>query len=251
MDQDYTKAFDAFYYAHDCGAPYERNEQWLSFFGGVAERIVKDIKPQTVMDAGCAMGFLVEGFRTRGVECWGVDISEYAIEQVHESVKAFCRTGSITDPFEQKYDLITCIEILEHMPPGEAEKAVENLCSSSDDILFSSTPFDYKEVTHINVHPPEYWAGLFARQGFYRDFEFDASFLTPWAARYIQKPFEEGRFISEYERRFFLLWKENADLRQSTRDLQTQLKQQADLAHTLRLELEELKLNLLEKEEKK
>jgi len=27
MDQDYTKAFDAYYYAHDCGIPYERNEQ--------------------------------------------------------------------------------------------------------------------------------------------------------------------------------------------------------------------------------
>jgi hypothetical protein len=99
------------------------------------------------------------------------------------------------------------------MPAAEAEKAAENLCRHTDDILFSSTPFDYKEVTHINVHPPEYWAAMFARFGFYRDFEFDASFLTPWAVRYTRKPFEQGRFISEYERRFFLLWKENCDMR--------------------------------------
>ena len=61
MDQDYRKAFDAYYYAHDCGLPYERNEQWLNFFGGIAERIVQEINPKTELDAGCAMGFLVEG----------------------------------------------------------------------------------------------------------------------------------------------------------------------------------------------
>jgi 2-polyprenyl-3-methyl-5-hydroxy-6-metoxy-1,4-benzoquinol methylase len=79
MDQDYSKAFDAYYYAHDCGLPYERNEHWLSFFGWIAERIVKEINPKTVMDAGCAMGFLLEGLRAREVEAWGVDVSEYAI----------------------------------------------------------------------------------------------------------------------------------------------------------------------------
>jgi hypothetical protein len=121
--------------------------------------------------------------------------------------------GSITQPFERQYDLVTCIEVFEHMPTLEAEKAAENLCRSTDDILFSSTPFDYKEVTHVNVHPPEYWTAMFARHGFYRDFEFDASFLTPWAVRYTRKLFEQGQFISEYEGRFFLLWKENSDLR--------------------------------------
>lgn len=213
MDQDYTKAFDAYYYAHDCGLPYERNEQWLNFFWGIAERIVKEINPKTVLDAGCAMGFLVEGLRNRGVETWGVDVSEYAISQAHESVRPFCRVGSITHPFERKYDLVTCIEVFEHMPSVEAEKAAENLCRHTDDILFSSTPFDYKEVTHVNVRPPEYWAAMFARHGFYRDFDFDASFLTPWAVRYSRKPFELWRFINEYERRFFLFWKENSDLR--------------------------------------
>ena len=142
-----------------------------------------------------------------------MDVSEYAIGQVHESVRPYCRVGSITEPFERKYDLVTCIEVFEHMPAHEVERAAQNMCLSTDDILFSSTPFDYKEVTHVNVHPPEYWAALFARQGFYRDFDFDASFLTPWAVRVMRKPFEQGRFISEYERRFFLLWKENSDLR--------------------------------------
>ena len=213
MDKSYASAFNAYYYAHDCGIPYVRNDHWLNFFGWVAERIVQDIHPKTVLDAGCAMGFLVEGLRARGVDAWGVDISDYAIGQVHESVKAYCSVGSIIQPLERKVDLITCIEVLEHMPPNEAEMAIANLCAAADDILFSSTPFDYKEVTHVNVQPPEYWAGMFARHGFYRDLEFDASFLTPWAVRYTRKLFEQWRFIKDYERRFFTLWKENSDLR--------------------------------------
>jgi len=174
-----SKLYDAYYYAHDCGRPYQRDEEWLSFFANIAERIVSEIGPKTVLDAGCAWGFLVEGLRKRKVEAFGVDISEYAIEHVHVDIQPYCKVASVTEPFERKYDLIVCIEVLEHMPVREAEAAIVNFCKFSDDIVFSSTPFDYKEVTHVNVHAPEYWAGLFARQGFYRDFDFDASFITP------------------------------------------------------------------------
>ena len=59
--------FDAGYYATDCGRPYQRrSEWWLEFFGAIADRIISDIAPTTVLDAGCAMGFLVEALRARG-----------------------------------------------------------------------------------------------------------------------------------------------------------------------------------------
>ena len=38
------EAFDAFYYGHCCGQPYVRNDVWLSFFGGIADRIVTDLE---------------------------------------------------------------------------------------------------------------------------------------------------------------------------------------------------------------
>jgi len=85
--------FDATYFATGCGLPYERNAHWLGFFGGIADRIVREINPRTALDAGCAMGFLVEALRERGVEAYGVDISEYAISQVHPSVKPYLPAG--------------------------------------------------------------------------------------------------------------------------------------------------------------
>lgn len=215
--------FGAYYFKHDCGQPYERNETWLKFFAGIAETIRRTIAPRTVLDAGCAMGFLVEALRERGVEAWGVDVSEYAIERVHPDIRQYCSVGSVTAPSVRTYDLIVCVEVLEHLSTREAEKAIENFCRCSKDVLFSSTPFDYKEVTHWNVRPPEYWAELFARQGFYRDIDFDASFITPWAVRVRRSREPWPRVVRAYERKFSLLWKENTDLRGRSMEMHDEL----------------------------
>jgi hypothetical protein len=159
------------------------------------------------------MGFLVEALRDRGIEAEGVDISEYAIGQVRADVRAYCRVGSVLEPFPRRYDLITCLEVVEHLPPEAAEPAVANLCRHADDILFSSSPRDYTEATHFNVRPAEYWAELFALHGFARDVDFDASFITPWAARFRRTTEPWPRLARAYERRFAQLTQENAELR--------------------------------------
>jgi hypothetical protein len=65
----------------------ERNAAWLGLFSGIAEHIFQDIHPTTVLDAGCAMGFLVESLRKKGIQSFGIDISEYAIQNVHPDVR--------------------------------------------------------------------------------------------------------------------------------------------------------------------
>ncbi len=208
-----TKEYDAYYYAHDCGRPYQRDAGWLSFFDKVAEYIVTDLHPQTALDAGCAMGFLVEKLRERGVEAYGIDISEYAIQNVHESVRDCCEVGSITVPLSRRYDLIVSLEVLEHLPVAQAREALVNFCQHTDQVLFSSTPLDYREATHINVHPPEYWAELFARQGFVRDVDYDVSYLTPWAGLFRQSNVAISDLARDFERRWWLLQRETTDLR--------------------------------------
>lgn len=214
MTQEPKNIFDAYYYKTSCGIAYERNEHWLHFFDAIAERIVQDLQPQAVLDAGCAMGFLVEMLRKRGVQAYGVDISEYAIHNVHPDIQTYCWVGPITDPLPQEYDLIVTIEVLEHLPKEDAEKAIENLCRQTDQVLFSSGIDDLGEITHINLQPPEYWASVFARYGFYRDIDFDATFITPWAVlfRRVNKP--THRIIMDYERQINRLIQENSAIRQ-------------------------------------
>src|SRR5262245_3515232 len=156
--------YDAEYYRQRFGdIPYERNAHWLEFFAAIARQIVRSLRPKDVLDAGCAWGFLVEAFWDLGVAAHGIDISEYAIARVRPDIQEYCRVGSLDEPFERRYDLITCIEVLEHMPPEKAALAIANMCGSADRIFFSSTPRDFKEPTHVNVRPVMAWIQLFGK----------------------------------------------------------------------------------------
>ena len=179
-------AYDAEYYRTGCGPkPYEHNEYWLRFFGSLADALIQYLHPQTVFDAGCALGFLVETLRDRGVQAWGADISEFAIQNVREDIRPYARVASITQPIATeatpRYDLVACIEVLEHLTPEETARAIANLAAVTDNILFSSTPSDFNEPTHINVRPPADWLQLFAGHGFSPDLGFNTALLSPHA----------------------------------------------------------------------
>jgi len=80
------------YFEKHFDPPYNRGEpRWLTFLNSVVEEVIRSLNPRSVLDAGCAIGFLVEAFWHRGVRTWGIDISEYAISQVPQDHKAFCR----------------------------------------------------------------------------------------------------------------------------------------------------------------
>ena len=64
------------------------------FIKRLASQIKEKYHPQTVLDAGCAMGMLVAALRDLGVEAYGVDLSEYAISQVREDIRPYCAVGS-------------------------------------------------------------------------------------------------------------------------------------------------------------
>ena len=244
MDIDgVTAIFDKYYYAHDCGIPYERNEHWLDFFGAIATRLVHDFSPKTLLDAGCAKGFLVECLRNEGVNAFGIDTSEYAISNAYELIKDYCRVASISDPLDSKYDVIISIEVLEHMEKSESEIAIANLCNYTDKILFSSSPHDYGEVTHINVQPPEVWAQIFARNNFYRDLDYDASYITPWAVLYHRDTQRLDKLVFEYERKLSQIYKENLDVRRKNLELVDQVKQM-DLTISQQTEIETIKSEL-------
>jgi glycosyltransferase involved in cell wall biosynthesis/SAM-dependent methyltransferase len=181
-----AELYDKGYFEKHFNPPYRRNEtQWLDFFNHIAEQLIQSLKPRTILDVGCAIGFLVEAFWRRGVRAYGIDVSEYAITQVPEDLKGFCSVRSVIEPlpenFPQSYDLLTCIEVLEHMPPDEGKMAIKNMASKTRCILFSSTPHDLVEPTHVNVRPVIYWLQSFAEVGFYPDLRFDASFVSPQA----------------------------------------------------------------------
>lgn len=218
-----AQTFGEYYYAHDCGIPYERSEHWLNFFGGIADQIVRDLRPTSVLDAGCAIGLLVEQLLNRNVDASGVDISDYANSQMPDEVREHCWVASLTEPIGRRFDLVTCVEVVEHMPPADVRTAIANLCSASDRVLLSSSPYDYGEPTHLNVQPPEYWSSLMAANGFVRDFDYDASYLTPWAALYVRHPGGVSEIVRDYDRAWWKLREEVSEVRSKVLELQGKL----------------------------
>ena len=195
--------------------PYGRDDHLVRFFERIAEAIVTEIGPRRVLDAGCAMGLLVEALRLRGVEAYGLDISSYALARVADSIRPFCWQASVEDELADSFDLIVCQEVLPHLMVAGAERAVANFCRHTRDVLFSVSPYA-PSPRHANSEPPEHWAGVFARHGFFRDFAFDAGVVTKWAVRYRQTGGEVDALVRDYERRLFRLQGERDEARTST-----------------------------------
>jgi SAM-dependent methyltransferase len=218
--------YGAYYYAHDCGVPYERNEHWLGFFDAVARGLTREVQPASVLDVGCAFGMLVEAFRKLDIEAYGVDVSDYAIAHVDPSIEDYVWLGSVIDPLPRRYELITCIEVLEHLTPADCSRAIDNITNATDQIMLCSTPMDYGEPTHLNVRPPEEWAADLAKRGFFRDLAFDGSFLTPWAALYRRAPVAAVELVRDYERANWRLRAEVEEVRRAIISLHEQLEEQ-------------------------
>lgn len=215
--------YGAHYYAHGFGIPYEPNDHWDQFFGGIAERVVSDLAPRTVLDAGCAIGMLVGALRRNGVDAHGLDVSAWAIEHVVDDARGYCSQGTLTEELQERYDLITCIEVIEHIPEPDADIVLANLCRATDALLISSSPTDYGEATHVNVRPGEDWAARLARHQFLRDLDFDASFITPWAALYRRSNADLAETVRSYERITIRLREEAHQLRTAAIVAQEQL----------------------------
>jgi hypothetical protein len=173
-----------------------------------ARRLVTDLQIESVLDASSEPGPLVEKLRDLDVDASGLDASE-----------------TLGAPLERKYDLVLCIDVLEHLSPADGEAALENLCASTDRVVFSSTPFEYAEPTNVNVHAPEDWSAQFARQGFVRNLEYDASFLTPWAALYERSHTLLPEVVRTYDRAWWQLRLEVRQVREKLLELHAQLEE--------------------------
>jgi SAM-dependent methyltransferase len=206
------------------------NESWRSFFMSVADRLIGSMNPRTVLDVGCARGLLVQALAVQGVDSRGMDISEHAIASAHEGVRDRLVVASATEPIAGRYDLVTCIEVLEHLSPPDAQSAIDRITEVTDRVLFSSSPGDHDEPTHINTHPTEHWASWFAERGFFRRADLDMGMIAPWTVVFERGDPTVHELTQRYEQLYFRARTELVDKRAALleahrriQDLHTQL----------------------------
>jgi protein-L-isoaspartate(D-aspartate) O-methyltransferase len=83
------------------------------------------------LDIGCGKGFLLKEFVDviPGIEVFGVDISEYAIQQAHPDVKKYVSVGRAEKlPFpDASIDLVLSINTLHNLRLPELETALREI----------------------------------------------------------------------------------------------------------------------------
>lgn len=149
-----------------------------------ASSIINNIKFDTVLDYGCAKGFMVYALRLLGKEAYGADVSEYAVKNCHPNVKDYLQVIENTEQLTGGWDLIIAKDVLEHIPKDVIPSVLSELrrrCKT----LFVAVPLgdgqryrirEYEmDVTHIVREPEEWWLTTLVQAGFkikYFDYEF-------------------------------------------------------------------------------
>jgi 2-polyprenyl-6-hydroxyphenyl methylase / 3-demethylubiquinone-9 3-methyltransferase len=100
-----------------------------------------------VVDIGCGGGILAESIAQSGADTTGIDLSEKALKvaELHAlEVGASLTYRSISaealaDEQPERYDVVTCMEMLEHVPdPASVVRACAKLCKPGGTLFFST-----------------------------------------------------------------------------------------------------------------
>jgi len=140
-----------------------------------ATSIIEKVEFETVLDFGCAKGFMVYAMSLLGKDALGVDISEYAIGASIPQVKDKLSLINSPDEISGHYDLLMAKDVLEHVPydilPGML-KTFRTKCSKilvavplGENKKFRIRQYEM-DVTHIIREPEEFWLKALGDAGF-------------------------------------------------------------------------------------
>lgn len=128
-----------------------------------------------ILDFGCAKGFLVKAFNELNFDCYGIDISEYAIAScdlsVRDKVELFVPNKGISGNF----DVIVSKDVLEHIPYDEIKNLVKTFRDHSKKIVivvplaknnkYVASEYEF-DKTHIIREDIEWWNNMLTECGF-------------------------------------------------------------------------------------
>lgn len=144
-----TAEFDENYFmrGQETGVSNYTNYSWMPEVTLALAKSIRDFlnikKTNTVLDFGCARGFLVRAFRELSVSAYGCDVSTWAIKNCDESVKDFVfDAGSIT----KSYDWVIAKDVLEHVPLTALTETVSKLLASAKVGMFIVVPLTTSEM---------------------------------------------------------------------------------------------------------
>jgi len=134
----------------------------------IVPKLLEHIKPASVVDVGCGLGAWLKVFQDNGVgEVLGMDGGWVDKNKLLISRDLF-KEIDLTNPVfpDKKFDLVLCLEVVEHVPEKKANEILNFLSDLGEEILFSAAIPHQLGEGHINLQWPEYWIAKFKGFGY-------------------------------------------------------------------------------------
>jgi SAM-dependent methyltransferase len=133
----------------------------------IADSIVRDTSPRTLVDVGCGGGFLLTALAQRGITCFGLEYSQAGIDLCRSVGLDVRRFDLEHDTFDDRsFDVAVSMEVAEHLPATVADRFVDLLARVAPVVVFTAARPGQVGTDHVNEQPPEYWIERFAARGF-------------------------------------------------------------------------------------
>jgi 2-polyprenyl-6-hydroxyphenyl methylase/3-demethylubiquinone-9 3-methyltransferase len=114
-----------------------------------------NLKNKKILDVGCGGGILAESLALKGANVKGIDLADGPLEvaKIREQKRNLGITYEKIETSKlikkkEKFDVITCLEMLEHVPdPEKTVKECSELLNNNGDIFFSTINRNLKAFT--------------------------------------------------------------------------------------------------------
>lgn len=138
-------------------------------FQKTAKHIMEKFNPEKSLDVGCSKGFMVKSLTDLGVDAYGIDPSQYAIENGCPEIISKLQIGlaqNIDFP-DNSFDVVTCFDVLEHIPLRDALKVCKELIRVSREwvivrMVTEEVPGDM-DSSHETIRPADWWKERFEK----------------------------------------------------------------------------------------
>jgi SAM-dependent methyltransferase len=138
------------------------------FIKELAKSAFAGAQPSSVLDVGCGRGiWLAAWSRQATARVLGIDGDYVARSSLAIDPSCFL-SRDISKPFDlqERFELVQCLEVAEHVPNESADTLIDNLVRHGDVILFSAAVPGQGGEFHVNEQPYEYWRAKFNARGY-------------------------------------------------------------------------------------
>ena len=127
-------------------------KQWAAYF-----------RPKSILDLGCGRGPYLFYWSWLVENCLGIELSEWAVKNSFAPSKI--RQGDISQLTIDSYDLVTAIDVLEHLDDDELDSTLKMMAKTGNKFLFSipfapNDPNLYNDSTHKQFRTRDEWIKL-------------------------------------------------------------------------------------------